>query len=331
LDRLHRFLKGKVFMPSCLSVRRVLAIIVLFSCSISAQAQLFRAYLSIAGADTNPCTVQLPCRLLPAALAAVADGGEVWMVDSANFNTSQVNVSKSVTILAVPGTVGSLVATGGAHGLLVNAPGAKVTLRNLVLVKLGASGDGISYAQGASLIVEDCTVSNMDARGIAAYGGATFITVRNTALRANNIGFYAAGTARATLDHVHSENNLNAGVQSENGAQVTVSNSVLSNNGADALLSRSTVTGVSTRAMVDRTLMTGSIACIRTSSIAGADANATATDSVLEACSNGFMWAHSGGGENIRTFENNKVGFEVFNVTNGGTLVPMTGASGFLR
>jgi hypothetical protein len=37
----------------------------------AANAQLFRAYLSGEGSDANPCTLQLPCRLLPAAVAAV--------------------------------------------------------------------------------------------------------------------------------------------------------------------------------------------------------------------------------------------------------------------
>ena len=107
---------------------------------------LFRTYLSAAGSDSNPCTLQLPCRLLPAALAATADGGEVWMLNSANFNVAQVEVTQSVTILAIPGVVGSVVATGGGHGIHVNAPGIKVALRNLVIVHLTSSGDGINIA-----------------------------------------------------------------------------------------------------------------------------------------------------------------------------------------
>jgi hypothetical protein len=70
---------------------------------------------------------------LPAALAAVADGGEVWMLDSANYNVAPVNISKSVTILAVPGAVGSVVATAG-HAININTVGVKVVLRNLTIV-----------------------------------------------------------------------------------------------------------------------------------------------------------------------------------------------------
>ena len=46
-------------------------------------AAVFRSYLSLNGADTNACTLPSPCRLLPAALAAVDPGGEIWMLDSA--------------------------------------------------------------------------------------------------------------------------------------------------------------------------------------------------------------------------------------------------------
>jgi hypothetical protein len=37
----------------------------------------------------QPVHAAAPCRLLPAALAAVASGGEVWMLDSANYNTAR--------------------------------------------------------------------------------------------------------------------------------------------------------------------------------------------------------------------------------------------------
>jgi len=34
------------------------------------------------------------------ALAAINAGGEIWMLDSASFNTAPVNITKSATILA---------------------------------------------------------------------------------------------------------------------------------------------------------------------------------------------------------------------------------------
>src|SRR4051794_28931697 len=84
-----------------------------FTASPIAYGGLFRAYLSVDGYDGNPCTVQLPCRFLPAALAAIDDGGEIWIVNSATFNSAPVKIIKSVTILAIPGVQASVVASGG--------------------------------------------------------------------------------------------------------------------------------------------------------------------------------------------------------------------------
>ncbi len=51
------------------------------------------------------------CRLLPAALNAIVDGGEVWILDSANYNTGPVTVGKSASILAIPGAVARVFVT----------------------------------------------------------------------------------------------------------------------------------------------------------------------------------------------------------------------------
>ena len=101
----------------------------------------FRAYLSAAsGSDANPCTLVAPCRLLPAALAAVDAGGEIWMLDSANFNSGVVAISKSVTILAIPGQMGSVVGISGT-AFAINGAGIEVTLQNLNILSFSNTGD----------------------------------------------------------------------------------------------------------------------------------------------------------------------------------------------
>src|SRR4051812_29612551 len=106
-----------------------LATLAAIAAASDAQAGIFRSYLSVNGSDANTCTLPQPCRLLPAALAAVNDGGEIWMLDSANFNVGTVSITKSVTLLAVPGALGSVIANGG-DAININAAGAKVALRN---------------------------------------------------------------------------------------------------------------------------------------------------------------------------------------------------------
>ena len=67
---------------------------------LSVQAQ--RTYVSAQhGSDSNPCSVTSPCRTFGAAIAAVAAGGEVIVLDSGGYGA--VTVTKSVTLEAPAG------------------------------------------------------------------------------------------------------------------------------------------------------------------------------------------------------------------------------------
>jgi len=172
-------------------------------------AQLFRAYLSAEGNDANPCTIQAPCRLLPAALAAVQSGGEVWMLDAANYNTATVNVTKSVTILAVPGVVGSVVAVGGP-ALAVATGTIHVALRNLVVVLLvgGGGTNGITVSgTGTTVTIDECQFANFPSYAITATGTLQ-LGVRNTVIRDSNGGITVSGGVSATASGVKVYNTL---------------------------------------------------------------------------------------------------------------------------
>ena len=117
----------------------------------------FRAYL-IHRPDTDPARSK-PCRLLPAALTAV-DPGEIWMLDSVTSTPRRIG-HQVVTILAVPGAVGSVVANG-ADAMSIATASVKVVLRNLVFVNLaGGSNNGIAMTGGSSLTVVDSQFSNL--------------------------------------------------------------------------------------------------------------------------------------------------------------------------
>lgn len=150
--------------------------------SLPAPAALFRAYLSTAGNDANPCTLAQPCRLLPAALTAVADGGEVWMLDSGNYNAAPVAIDKSVSIQAVPGAVASLVATNAiTPGLAAQTPGVELSLRNIVFTSTQAVGVGLR-AWGVTLRLEGCAFHDLD-YGLQAYGGSKVVVTDSTFTR----------------------------------------------------------------------------------------------------------------------------------------------------
>jgi len=171
----------------------------------AANAQLFRAYLAVEGSDANPCTLPAPCRLLPAALNAVQSGGEVWMLDSANYNTGTVTVTKSVTILAVPGTLGSLVSASGS-ALAINGAGIDVTLQNLNIRNSGSGDAGIHVLNAASVVVKDCHIFGFNT--LATHAGIWMntpstparLTVTGTTIRNNGRGI-AVNRGRVTLAH----------------------------------------------------------------------------------------------------------------------------------
>lgn len=202
----------------------------------AAQAQLFRAYLAVDGSDANPCTLVAPCRLLPAALAAVASGGEIWMLDTANYNTAPVTVGKSVSILAAPGVVGSIVATGGP-AIAISAAGLSVALRNVVIVPLLGTGGthGVDLTGNSNLVVEDSVFAGMTSSmyGINAAAGTARIT--NTSFR--NMATTAVGATNGARVHISRSSflNLTRGVfvqSTSNGvtSKATVSDSAFSGN-----------------------------------------------------------------------------------------------------
>ena len=211
------------------ALRNVLvAVAAALLCASAGAAGLFRAYVSSKGSDGNACTLPAPCRLLPAALAAVADGGEVWMLDSANYNTAQVEVTKSVTILAVPGAVGSVIVNGGGSALNVNTAGIKVVLRNLVIVPLGAGPDGVAFGHGAELNIEGCEIGNLGSgAAVDASAAGGLVNIKDSVLRDSSYGLFLGSGVTASLDRVRLENNAQAAVFLEN-ARVTIKDSVLS-------------------------------------------------------------------------------------------------------
>lgn len=178
---------------------------VLLSLALPADAQLFRTYLSSAGSDANPCTRAAPCRLMPAALTAVADGGEIWMLDSANYNTATVSITKSVSVLAEPGAIGSLVATAGP-AVAISGPAVKVALTNLVIVPLpgggGTSGVEMQAATTGLLVIDKVSFSRLPSDGVYVNTNAAVRISNSSFVDLGNNGVSLAGNATAEISNV---------------------------------------------------------------------------------------------------------------------------------
>ncbi len=214
--------------------RSTLALLAMLSCS-AVQALSFRAYLSVDGSDSNPCSVQLPCRLLPAALNAIVDGGEVWILDSANYNIGPVTVGKSASILAVPGAVGSVVALGGP-ALSITASGLTVSLRNLVIVPFPGGGgtNGVEMTGASALTIEGSLIANLPQSAVTV-DGAGKLKIANSIIR----------------------NNAYFAVQLHNGAMGTISGTQMLANGNGGVDTQSLSAATTTMAIVTDSLISG--------------------------------------------------------------------------
>ncbi len=225
--------------------------------STAANAQLFRAYVASDGNDANPCTLPLPCRLLPAALTAVASGGEIWMQDSANYNTATVVIGKSVSILAVPGAVGSVVAVGGPA---ISITASTVALRNLVIVPLvgGGGTDGVSMTGLSSLSIEDSLIANMPGRGV-----------------------YVTGAGNLKITRTIIRNNANYAVRLDNGPSATIAGTQMLQNGVGGVLAYGTTATTTTAAVSDSVISGGAEGVYAATNIAGAFAKIFVTRSTI--------------------------------------------------
>jgi hypothetical protein len=225
-----------------------------YTINVVRAAALFRAYLSAHGNDANPCTLQRPCRLLPQALLAIANGGEIWILDSANYNVAPVGITHSVTILAIPGVVGSIVASGG-DAIDIHTAGVTVTLRNLVLLNAGGGADGVHFTQGSELTIEGCEIYGMGGSGISASATNARIAVTDTVVRDNAAyGVSLAGSVKAALDSVHLLNNALSGLFVGGNADAMLGNSVAADNGTFGVTVQATA-GATTRAVVQESVL----------------------------------------------------------------------------
>src|SRR6266545_2531661 len=81
-----------------------------------------RTYVSGLGDDSGPCSETAPCRTFQTAVGLTLPGGEIFVLDSANYGP--VTIDKALTIMSEGGVAGIL-ATKGA-GIKVYAGASDV-------------------------------------------------------------------------------------------------------------------------------------------------------------------------------------------------------------
>jgi hypothetical protein len=184
--------------------------------SVTAQAAP-RTWVAGTGTGTV-CSRTAPCATLQSAHNATDPGGEINCVDSGEYGG--LVITKAITIDCSDVNAG--VQTGGINGIVVNAPGAVVTLRGLMIDATGAGNTGVLFHDGAALHVDKCWISGFrtfDAIGIGFMPNAGVnarLDVSDSVITDNGRtavggGIYVrpsgTGSARVTLTRVQLENN----------------------------------------------------------------------------------------------------------------------------
>jgi hypothetical protein len=204
-----------------------------------AHAQASRTWVSGVGDDANPCSRTAPCKTFAGAISKTATGGEISVLDPGGFGA--VTVTKSITIDG-GSNVGSILSSG-TSGVIVNAAGATVTLRNLSINGTGTvTSVGVRIIAAAKVFIEDSVIfghvgADPSGRGISdvrAAGGQLIVT--NTTVRGNaqtGLVLQPGGGVPldVTLRGVNLIGNANAGISVTNGAIVTMTASNAAGNG----------------------------------------------------------------------------------------------------
>jgi len=215
---------------------RILALAIVMAVGTSlAEAQATRTWVSGVGDDANPCSRTAPCKTFAGAISKTAAGGEINVLDPGGFGA--VTITKSISIVN-EGSLGGILASL-TNGVIVNA-GANdvVVLRGLDINGAGNGINGIRFLAGGALHVENCTIYGFTGKGIDARPTtASVLFVTDTIIRNNQgatggailVAPVAPATVVGTIERVRMQRNR-FGVRAEDGARVTVRDSVATGN-----------------------------------------------------------------------------------------------------
>jgi hypothetical protein len=197
-----------------------------------AAAQAVR-FVSANGDDASNCTRGAPCRTLQRGINRAAAGGELQILDSGAYGIN-VSISKSITISAVgvSATVGNIT---------IDAPGAAVMLRGLLLNGRGAPNpDGIHVADAAAVHIVRCEIELFAEDGIRIESTNTEVFVSDTIARGNGFSGFSASTngARMTIDNSRFENNGTDGIFVQGSAETMITRVIAAGNASNGIINR---------------------------------------------------------------------------------------------
>jgi hypothetical protein len=239
------------------------------------------------------------------------------VLDSAGYGP--VTIAKSVSITAPTGIYAGISVFSGQTGVTVDGSGIVVALRGLTINGQGGLV-GVSFVQGATLMIEDCEVANLIDTGIAATAANSHVFVRNTVIRDNSSNGFSASAGEAVLDRVHINTNGDSGVVAAGGSKITVTDSVLANNSAGAFVAASA--GVVSDLMITKSTVVGSTSGLQAGAGPGSTARLVSDATAINNSTNAAFDFGGAGTTIIYSAGNNTVGFNN-GIVSGGALTPI--------
>jgi hypothetical protein len=180
-----------------------------------------RTWVASNGSDAfaTICSRTAPCASFQVAHNATDPGGEINCIDAGEYHG--LLITKSITIDCSGLAAG--VQTGGINGIVINAPGAIVTLRGLMIDATEAATVGVLFHNGRALHIDKCWISGFrtfDATGIQFLppaGVTAKLEISDSVISDNGVvpsgggGIViqptGSGSARVSLTRVQVENN----------------------------------------------------------------------------------------------------------------------------
>jgi hypothetical protein len=190
-------------------------------------------FVSGKGNNTNACSLTAPCRTFAKAVSKTDSGGEVVVLNSAEYGP--VTITKSISIIAPQGVYAAINVLSG-NGITINAGTSIVALKGLSIISQGGD-NGIQSNAVGTLLVENCSVSGFIGYGIVHLAPDSNLIVRDSALQNNHTGIEIdniSGTVKAAIDRTKIDSNyygFNLYPTGSGTARATVSNSTASNCG----------------------------------------------------------------------------------------------------
>ena len=189
-------------------------------------------FVSGKGSNANACSLTAPCRTFAKAISKTDLGGEVVVLNSADYGP--VTITKSISIIAPQGVYAAINVLSG-NGITINAGTSTVVLKGLSIIGHGGN-IGIQSNAVDTLLVANCSISGFTSYGIEHLAPDSNLVVRDSALQNNTeIGVRidnTSGTVQVAIDHTYMDFNaygFELDPTSSGTANATISNSTANN------------------------------------------------------------------------------------------------------